>query len=253
MKKNILVTVGVILLLASNVRSHGVQVRHCISNAGKLRIFIEHWHGDLTKIGTLFVMTIKDLITGTSITRTPDGYLNNIDIASNSLVAGCASGPSIQVSTCNAYEFEYNDWVYFEYPVTCGTLTSVELQGINLIELTEACDDLYPAQIDAIAICEPPSLAPTNPPTDSPMSRPTNPPTNDPSVTTSAPTITIKSGKGSQSGGSKSGKGSQSGGTNSGSSKSGKNSKGISPPTVHGITTSPTMKSGKGDKGRMRI
>eukprot|EP00978_Attheya_sp_CCMP212_P019665 scaffold55322_cov68-Attheya_sp.AAC.1 len=65
-------------------------------------------------------------------------------------------------------------------------------------------------------------------------------------------TPTVKSGKGSKSGGSNSGS-SKSGGSNSGSSKSGKNSKGTSSPTVPGFTMSPTMKSGEGGKSRMQI
>ena len=58
-------SVLVSLLSLAEVRSHGISTRHCITNDGNLRIFIEHWHEDLTdpaKAGTMQIF--KNLDTG---------------------------------------------------------------------------------------------------------------------------------------------------------------------------------------------
>ena len=34
-----------------HVDGHGIEVRHCLTTAGDLRIFVEHWHNDLSSVG----------------------------------------------------------------------------------------------------------------------------------------------------------------------------------------------------------
>ena len=55
MKKQLqifLLFLGFMLVPISQSMAHGVQVAYCELNNGYLRIFIEHWHGNLS-IGSL--------------------------------------------------------------------------------------------------------------------------------------------------------------------------------------------------------
>ena len=42
------------------IYGHGVEVRQCLTPTGKLRFFVEHWHGNLSNAGVAGTMKIKD-------------------------------------------------------------------------------------------------------------------------------------------------------------------------------------------------
>lgn len=130
-------------LVVTHVYSHGTETRYCITNSGNLRIFVEHWHGDLTSTGQPGTMNIRSTINGvvTVDNLYPDGIINNY--APESLgVFDCTSGQTILTTTCSMV---YNDWVYYDFPVSCGIVATYELLVGNTYYLDEGCDNLYPA------------------------------------------------------------------------------------------------------------
>lgn len=68
-----------ILLSAAQVHSHGTEVRHCIEPSGKLRIFVEHWHGDLSDPTTAGTMQID--IDGVVSTLFPIGTCHQLPVS----------------------------------------------------------------------------------------------------------------------------------------------------------------------------
>jgi len=137
----------------NTVDGHGTEVRQCITPDGKLRFFVEHWHGtpnfqsELSSAGAAGTMTIRDNKTGASANYYPIAMINNQG-RSASTRWGCINNalPTL-VSSCNR---SYNDWVYYEYPVTCNQQVSYTLLSGNTVVLQEACSTLYPATVTRI-------------------------------------------------------------------------------------------------------
>ncbi len=133
------------LLFASTVTSHGTQVRHCITKSGDLRIFVQHWHGYTTPYNA-GAMVIRNLIDGTTRDIYSTGALPSGTSEANVPLHGdCATGTTVLDSTC--YLQPYYQWNYFDFPITCGAPTHVELQQGRTIYFDEACGNLYPVQI----------------------------------------------------------------------------------------------------------
>jgi hypothetical protein len=74
-------SVLVSLLSLAEVRSHGISTRHCITNDGNLRIFIEHYHGTLASPGSAGTMQIKNLYSGITSTLSATGIINTVDLS----------------------------------------------------------------------------------------------------------------------------------------------------------------------------
>ena len=94
----------------SQVHSHATKVRRCLTPDGNLRVFIEHWHGNIQStagVGTIHLSGIP------SITQVPDGTV--INTAPGSL-PGCIGSDTL-VTSCDPV---YNDWVYYDFPTTCN-------------------------------------------------------------------------------------------------------------------------------------
>lgn len=130
--------------VATVVHGHGTEVRRCITPEGNLRIFIEHWHGDLSDPGQAGTMTIQQNHLAGSPTTTlfPSGTVNNLLPGS---LPGCITGTAdTLVTTCSQ---AYNDWVWYDFPVTCNQPVSYTLLAGNTVVLTEGCGALYPATI----------------------------------------------------------------------------------------------------------
>ena len=150
-------------LLPTVVQSHGVQVRHCITPSNKLRIFVEHWHGALTKISDASGMKWKK-DGGPEYDIYPDGYVNGVD-ADN--LPGCKSACSTFASGCtrkssskssksskggsNKGANENNNWVYYDVPI--GSEYTL-IDGLNFMQ--EHClnfsgftGSVYPVTISA--------------------------------------------------------------------------------------------------------
>ena len=100
---------GILLLLAnhlSSVDAHGIEVRQCITLDEKLRIFVEHWHGDLSSAfiaGTMSI-SVNHLAGAPTFNVQPTGFVNN---APPENLPGC-NGSSQIVSICNTENL--NDW-----------------------------------------------------------------------------------------------------------------------------------------------
>ena len=149
-------SVLVSLLSLAEVRSHGTSTRHCITNAGNLRIFIEHWHGTLASPGVAGTMQIKNLDSGTTSTLSATGIINNQASSEIYKYGDCVAAATIEGSTCS--NGNYNDWVYFDFPATCNTPANYELVSGNTVVLQEGCDNLYPVTINGTFIDQgPPS------------------------------------------------------------------------------------------------
>ena len=128
----------VFLLVVPGVQSRGTETRHCITNAGDLRIFIEHWHYDWTSSGEQ--IQIRDDTSNITDYTMPTGIINNQlpgDLHKND----CAFGATILGTTCN--HTTHNDWIYFDVPATCNTSGSYTLLEPAGILLQPGCDGLY--------------------------------------------------------------------------------------------------------------
>jgi len=175
-------------LLSSHAYGHGVEVRSCITDAGNLRIYIEHWHGVLANAQAAGTMNIQNDITGEMSTLFPTGIVNNVDITNGGVLPGCAE--TTLVNTCNNPN-PYDDWVYYDFPYECTGEVSYTLILGNTVVLQEGCNELYPATIHPYAHCENvPTPSPTSAPTTAPTTSPTTSPTTTPVLPSPAPTPT---------------------------------------------------------------
>ena len=143
---------GIFLLLLSSlqVSAHGNQVGYCVLSNGFIRVYIEHWHGDLT-LADLQGNTINVTTTygATSINQNVNasGAVNNT--AWNNL-PGCGAGITI-LSGCAGGANQYNDWGYFDFaPAACGVPVSITVNAGNTVIFEEACSNLYPVTVNAI-------------------------------------------------------------------------------------------------------
>uniref|UniRef100_A0A7S3Q1U2 HYR domain-containing protein n=1 Tax=Chaetoceros debilis TaxID=122233 RepID=A0A7S3Q1U2_9STRA len=143
---------GVICLtsLFQEGQSHGVEVAYCHTPTGKLRIWVEHWHGTevADPVSGAGTMLIRDnLAPGTPSTEvTADGFVRDIDSGS---LPGCGT-PSTEtlVAACNKIVNPQDNWVYFDYPISCNVPVDVTLlQGTTVILETGCGTTLYPATI----------------------------------------------------------------------------------------------------------
>ena len=105
----------------NTVDGHGTEVRRCITPDGKLRFFVEHWHGDQYSISSSDTMTIRDDIDGIQITKAPDGIINDQGKSASSRWGCINNALPTFVRNCNL-SYPYNDWVYYDYPVD-GSIT----------------------------------------------------------------------------------------------------------------------------------
>jgi len=128
----------------NTVDGHGTEVRQCVTPNGQLRFFVEHGGGNLDGGSTAGSMTIRDDKTNAQITKIQDGIINDQGRYASDRW-GCINDvlPDV-VNTCGGGK-EYNDWVYYEYPVTCNRQVSYTLLSDNIVALEEACGSLYPA------------------------------------------------------------------------------------------------------------
>jgi hypothetical protein len=139
-------SVLVSLLSLAEVRSHGTETRHCITNDGNLRIFIEHSHRALASPGSAGTMQIKNLYSGITSTLSATGIINNQASSEIYKYGDCVAAATIEGSTCS-YGGNDNNWVYFDFPATCNTLANYELVSGDSVVLAAFCNNLYPVTI----------------------------------------------------------------------------------------------------------
>ncbi|MEM7037083.1 MAG: hypothetical protein AAF570_08910, partial [Bacteroidota bacterium] len=129
------------------IQAHGVQIGFCVLPNGFLRVYVEHWHGDITtqqiQSGLVAPMSITTTVGGTPVTQTQNAIGGIPNTSFNSL-PGC--GANIQIlQGCPGLANTYNDWLYWDFPpAACNQpVTVVFNAGLNAIT-TEACGQLYP-------------------------------------------------------------------------------------------------------------
>ena len=130
------------LSLFRGAYSHGTEVRRCITNGGIIRFYVKHWHSTLSNPSSAGSMTIRNEDDGTTVTKLPDGVLNNF---AGTNFPDC-NGGSTQVTVCSGQNGD-DDWVYYNYVGVCDQPLHYTLLSGNTVVLTEACSALYPASI----------------------------------------------------------------------------------------------------------
>ena len=141
------------LLSLAEVRSHAIETRHCITNAGNLRIFIEHWHEDLTDPKKAGTMKIKHVDTDVTSTQFAIGVINNEPSSEIYKYGDCVTDETLEDTICispditNSYGYGPDDWVYFDFPATCNTPARFEILQGDTKYLQEGCKNLYPVTI----------------------------------------------------------------------------------------------------------
>ena len=132
-----------IFMLPMMVFAHGVQLRWNITTTeGKIRVWVEHWHGDHNHVGN-FPLVITYTVNGVTTTQTytGTGAVNNTTLAN--LPEGGSS--STLLSACSGQANTYNDWVYWDFaPPACNTPVSMTIVAGTAVETEEACAELYP-------------------------------------------------------------------------------------------------------------
>jgi hypothetical protein len=147
----------------AGVYSHGVQVAHCVKPDGFLRIYVEHWHGNIPL--SSFVgsnnnndITIADLVTNTQGAVDPIGVVWNTNV--NNLPE---CGNNIVLDTgCPGRANRYNDWAFYDYQPTCNVPVSYRLLQGNSVYFAEACSQLYPVDITGTFLDNSPPILKVN-------------------------------------------------------------------------------------------
>ena len=120
------------IFLSSSLFGHSVQWAYCITNSGSIRLYGEHWHGNLSIAETANAtvnFSVFDASTGatTNFSTLPAGVIFDTPLGS---LPDC-KGPLTVVSSC-ASANTYNDWAYWEFtPPSCFTNLTVTLQSIT--------------------------------------------------------------------------------------------------------------------------
>jgi len=150
--QKLLLTVILFTTVSFNAYSHGTQVAYCITNQGKIRVYIEHWHGNISPgnvTNALVSIDVTDTSTGmtTNQQQVPDGVV--WDTTKDNL-PDC-KGPLTILSSCPGRADVYNDWVYWEFtPPACFVnliVTVQEVIGSQSFYFDEACAQLYPTSL----------------------------------------------------------------------------------------------------------
>jgi len=149
--KNLMKTIILFLftIATTGVFAHGNQVAYCVMPNGYVRVYVEHWHGDLDVHGLVGNgMSITTTYGITTVTQSMDPSGGVVNTTVNNLPDG-GSGV-IVVSTCPGGANQYNDWAYFDFaPAACNVPLVITLNSGNTVVLQDACATLYPTVIHA--------------------------------------------------------------------------------------------------------
>ena len=147
----------------ASLYGHTVQISYCITDEGRIRVFFEHWHGNLTVAQTanaVVNMTVFDSSTGmtTNFSSLPAGVVWDTGI--NDL-PGCKGGMNV-LSQCNGANM-YNDWAYWDFtPPECFVDIRISINSVGGTQswiFVEACGGLMPTSFqDSFEDCAPPVI-----------------------------------------------------------------------------------------------
>ncbi len=146
--------------------AHGVQVVYCVTTDGTIRVFIEHWHGNITTAQTADGAQVQIIVDdGTTVTNdfypaqgvVWDTTVDNLPGCKEAVVflSGCTNASGGRNMNTQ------NDWVYWDFtPPQCGTdltITVNAVQGPASWYFDEGCSNLYPTSFTAsFDDCAPP-------------------------------------------------------------------------------------------------
>ena len=137
-----------ILILVSFAQiyfAHSVQVAYCGSCQGKLRLYVEHWHG--SGFGNTS-MSIEVTINGV-VTQQGGSPVGNI----NSTLADLpnCSFPAVSFGACSQANTE-NWWAIYDFPnVPCGVDISIRVLSGSNFYTTDGCG-MYPASTSVFQV-----------------------------------------------------------------------------------------------------
>lgn len=163
-KKWCLSLVALLVMMFSSLEAdaHAVQVGYYVLPNGFLRVYIEHWHGDMTTQSLVGNgMSITTTYGSSSVTQNvnPTGAVNNT--AWNALPF---SGTGITILGKTSQANMYRDWAYYDFaPAACGVPLVITLNGGLTVVLTEADANLWPKTITGTFVDNSgPTITPVN-------------------------------------------------------------------------------------------
>ena len=161
------------------VQAHGVEVRHCLTTEGKLRIFVEHWHNDfiesIAEAGTAdFAIEQLNVINEVDAIA-PTGIINDVNVYNGDLLPGCVGTGNPPIDSFCVNQTAYYDWAYFDFTFSCEVPSSYTILKGNSNILERGCKEVYPVTvIPALSYCpDAPSTSPSMSPAPSIKKEPT--------------------------------------------------------------------------------
>jgi large repetitive protein len=163
-KRSIVFLAAFVIFSLSAIRAsaHAVQAGYIVLPNGFLRVYIEHWHGDMTAQSLVGNgMSVTTTYGSTTVTQNvnPTGAFNNT--AWNNL-PGAGSGIIILAQGPSANQ--YNDWAYYDFPpAACNVPVQITLNGGLTVVLEEETTSLWPRTIAGTFVDNSgPTITPSN-------------------------------------------------------------------------------------------
>ncbi|HLV41643.1 MAG TPA: PKD domain-containing protein, partial [Brumimicrobium sp.] len=150
---NKLIVLFVTLFIAQVAFSHSVQFAYCTSCDGKVRIWVEHWHGSENPGST--TMTMEVIVNGVTTTHTGIPNQSVIGVPRDNLP--CASTIHVFGACPGGEANKYNDWVAYDFE-SLPTNVSIEFRIIsgNTAFTADGCN-MFPLSTGIIVIPPPPN------------------------------------------------------------------------------------------------
>ena len=159
-----------LMTFTSSLYAHSVQVGYCILDNGAIRVYTEHWHGDMNASGLAGAPLNVTMVYGgltENLIVPASGFQNN---ATWTTLDGCGAG-IITLGQCGSAN-TMNDFLYWDFlPAVCGEPLSVTINTGTTVITTEECSTLFPQTITgtfvdnapAILTCDPVTIFDCNP------------------------------------------------------------------------------------------
>jgi hypothetical protein len=157
-----LVAFFIFTLSAMRASAHAVQAGYVVLPNGFLRVYIEHWHGDMNTQSLVGNgMSITTTYGSTTVTQNvnPTGAFNNT--AWNNLPG---AGSNIIILAQGASANRYNDWAYYDFPpAACNVPVQITLNGGLTVVLQEEQTGIWPRTISGTFVDNSgPTITPVN-------------------------------------------------------------------------------------------
>jgi hypothetical protein len=150
MKQFLLRKIALFALLVSAATTsfaHSVQIGWHIASNGKVRVYLEHWHGQASQsMAQSFYITASYKIGSAapvSATYYGSGFFNQ------TAKANLPDASTITwLAACSGSANTYNDWVYYDFdPPACNTPVTLTIIDGPPAETAEGCSQIFPQTI----------------------------------------------------------------------------------------------------------